>query len=87
MNENSNIRVLLLLKVNQLKREELPGLTYQNLLDYLFNMRWKDYFPDNLNDIVTDVLSIKAEEIVSYLSYQAIVDSSKHTIADYEDLL
>lgn len=87
MYDHSEIRVLLLLKVNQLKREELPTLTYQNLLDYLFNQRWKDYFPENLNDIATDVLSIRAEEVVSYLSYQAIVDSKKHSIGDFEDLI
>jgi len=87
MYDNSQIRIVLLLKLNQLKREELPTLSYQNLVDYLFSVRWKNALPENLNDITTDIMAIKAEEVVSYLSYQAIVDSKKHTLNDFDDLL
>jgi len=86
MYDNSQIRIVLLLKLNQLKREELPTLSYQNLVDYLFSVRWRNAIPETLNDITTDIMAIKAEEVVSYLSVQAIVDSKKHSLSDFDDL-
>ncbi len=86
-NRSSTIRILLMLKLSQLQREELPTLTYVNLLDYLFKMHWKNDFPETLNEICSDVLSIKASDIVAYLSYQALVDGKNSSLDDFSELL
>ena len=87
MFDNQQVKVLILLKLHQLQREELSSLTYQNMVDYLIKKCWKEHFPESLSEIADQVLAVRAEEIVSFLSYQAIVEGKKNSLNDYKDLL
>lgn len=87
MYNNSHIKTLVIIKLHQLQREELSTLTYQNLLDYLFMKKWKDFLPETLNDIASDVMNIKAQDVVSFLSFQAIVEGKNNDLDDYSDLI
>lgn len=75
------------LRLNQLKREELSTLTYQNMVDTLFDSLWKNAYPESLNQAVNDIMSLSTDQIVAYLSKKAIVDSKHFSLDDYDDLL
>ena len=75
------------LRLNQLKREELSTLTYQNMVDTLFDSLWKEDYPDSLNQAVNDIMSLSADKIVAYLSKKAIVESKHYALDDYDDLM
>ena len=84
--DHKAVKMILVLKLHQLQREELATLTYENLLDYLFGYRWQKEFPETLNEIASDVFSIQASDIVAYLSFSAIKDAREHTPEEYSDL-
>ncbi|MEA5026482.1 MAG: post-transcriptional regulator [Erysipelotrichaceae bacterium] len=81
------LQLTIYLRLGQLKREELATLSYQNIIDTLFDSVWKDKYPTSLSDAVNDIMTLSADRIVAYLSRQAIVDSKNHTIDEYADLL
>lgn len=88
--ENLNIKQLQLaiyLRLNQLKREQLATITYQNIIDTLFDSVWKDQYPQSLNHAINDIMSINAERIVAYLSKKAIIESKDHSLEDFDDLI
>lgn len=84
---NTSVQMLLVLKLQQLKRESMPSLTYKNLEDYLSKMRWKRKRPTSLHQAADEVMSIRAEHIVRYLTHQAIVEGSQESLADFQDLI
>ena len=86
-NDSQQIKTLLWLKCNQLRREELSTVTLQNLVDYLFLCLWKNHLPSNLNDITTDIMGIHAEDFVIFLSQQAIIEGKKRHLNEFSDLL
>ncbi|MDD2592111.1 MAG: post-transcriptional regulator [Erysipelotrichaceae bacterium] len=75
------------LKLKQLQREQLSTLTYQNIIDTLFDSVWKDDYPRSLFEAVNDIMNLTADKIVAYLSKKAIIESRQHCLDDYDDLL
>ncbi len=84
--DHKAVKMILVLKLHQLQREELATLTYDNLLDYLFGYRWQKEFPETLNEIASDVFSIQAGDIVAYLSLNAIKNARGHSPEEFSDL-
>ena len=75
------------LRLKQLQREYLSTLTYQNIVDTLFDSVWKDDYPKSLCDAVDDIMNLTADRIVACLSKKAIIDSKQQSLNDYDDLL
>lgn len=85
--ENTEVQLLIVIKLQQLQRSGMPTLTYKNLEDYLSKMRWVRKSPKTLHEVADDILSIQCNEVIRYLTHQAIVEGSKETLDDFHDLI
>lgn len=84
---NTEVQMTMVVKLHQLQREALSTLSYQNLEDYLKNVVWKRKVPKALHVAVNDVMRVTGNDIVKYLSRQAIIGGSEKTLADFSDLI
>ena len=84
---NRQIQLTIVLKLQQLQREFIPNLTYQNVEDTLRYWKWRKKMPYSLHEAVDDILSLTADEIVQLLSQRAIVDGYRKTLNDFQDLI
>ena len=64
--KNKQIQLTLMLKLQQLQREQLPGLNYKNLEDVMLKLVWKRNRPKTLHEAVNDILSLSADQIVRF---------------------
>lgn len=85
--DSKQIQITLVLKLQQLQREQLPGLNYKNLEDVLMKLVWKRKQPKTLHEAVNDILSLTADQIVRFLSNQAIIEGSYQELSEFSDLL
>ncbi len=83
--DDKYVKLAIALKANQLKREQLSSLTYQ-LVESALIGKWKYDRIDTLHDAVNDILNLTANEVVAYLSNEAIIMGSKMKINDFQDL-
>ncbi len=79
------VQMAMVMKLSNLKRTSNPNFTYEQLEDILYNKMWKNSRPNSLSAMVNDIMSISGEELIQYLSKQAVV--KKHHIEDFSDLL
>ena len=73
--DDKYIKLAIALKANELKREQLSSLTYQHVESALIG-KWK----------YEKVDSVSANDVVAYLSNEAILLGAKMKINDFEDL-
>ncbi len=85
--DNRQIQLTVVLKLQQLRREAIPSLTYQNIEDTLKYWKWRKKMPRTLHEAVNDILSLTADEIVQLLSQRAIVDGYRQSLSDFQDLI
>lgn len=84
---DKQIQLTLMLKLQQLQREQLPGLNYKNLEDVMAKLVWKRNRPKSLHEAVNDILSLSADQIVRFLSKQAIIEGYHQELSEFSDLL
>ncbi|MEF9920804.1 MAG: post-transcriptional regulator [Erysipelotrichaceae bacterium] len=87
LKENSQIKLAISLKTNQLKREQLSSLTYQFVENTLFGYKWKRCEKLSLHQAIDDIFNLTIGEVVAYLSNQAIIMGSQMEFNDFNDLL
>ena len=85
--KNKQIQLTLMLKLQQLQREQLPGLNYKNLEDVMLKLVWKQNRPKTLHEAVNDILSLSADQIVRFLSKQAIIEGYHQELSEFSDLI
>ena len=85
--KNKQIQLTLMLKLQQLQREQLPGLNYKNLEDVMQKLVWKRNQPKTLDEAVNDILSLSADQIVRFLSKQAIIEGYHQELSEFSDLI
>ncbi len=83
--EDKYIKLAIALKTNQLKREELPSLTYQHVESSL-QEHWKFHKPHSIHEAIDDIQHITASDVVAYLSTQAIIMGPQMNLNDFDDL-
>lgn len=81
------LQLTIALRLNMIQRQSLPQLTYTQIEETLLKWKWKNRRPTSLNEAVNDVLSLSADEIVAYLSTQAVIEGQKKSISEFEDLI
>jgi len=81
------LQLTIALRLNMIQRQSLPQLTYTQIEETLLKWKWKNRRPTSLHEAVNDVLSLSADEIVAYLSTQAVVEGQKKSISEFEDLI
>lgn len=84
---NTLIQLMMVLKMQQLNRTQLPTLTYSNLEDYLNECLWRNGCPLSLHESVNQIINVNANDIVRFLSTKAIIDGSKCNLEDFSDIL
>lgn len=85
--DNMQVQMVMVVKLQQLQREGLARLTYKNLEDYLNDVLWKDRAPAGLAQAADQVMKLTTNDIVHYLSRQAIKAGSTCKLSDFSDLL
>lgn len=81
------IQMAMVMKLSMLRRNSNPNFTYEHLEDVLYKEIWKNKKPALLSEAVNDIMSINGEQIVMFLSKQAIVEAKSKNIEDFTDLL
>ena len=84
---NMYVQLTMVIKIQQLQRESLSSLTYKNLEDYLSSVLWKSNLPGSLHEAADQILSVKGEQIVRFLTSQAIKEGSRVRLDDFSDLI
>ncbi|TFG82330.1 MAG: hypothetical protein E4G74_02840 [Erysipelotrichales bacterium] len=87
LSDQQQLSLTIALKLGQLQREGLKQLNFQQVEETLLKWKWKKHRPITLSEAVNDVLSISGEEVVAFLSRQAIIEGQKLTISEFEDII
>lgn len=83
---DQKVLMTIALKHNQIVREELSTLEISDFTDYLFKFKWKFKLPSCRSAAVNDIMHACSDDIVAFLSRQAIIESSNHELSDFKDL-
>jgi hypothetical protein len=81
------IQLTMVLKLQQLKREGVPSLNYDNLEDYINEKLWNKKLPRSLHEAADEVLSISPQDMIRFLSRQAIAEGASKTLEDFSDII
>ena len=84
---NTQVQMTMVLKLQQLRRDELPTLNYDQLEDYLMNCLWKNGCPMTLHRAANDILNTPGNRIVQYLQTRAVIDGAHQNIDEFSDLI
>ena len=84
---NKHIKLAIALKTSQLKRDELSSLTYQHVESALLGMKWSKQEPQSVHEAIDDILKLNANEVVRYLSNQAVIIGSQMKLQEFTDLI
>lgn len=86
LQQNSQIDLAIAIKTNQLRREYLESLTAQQVRDTLFGFIWSFHKPKTLSEAVDDILKLNVNEVVAFLSNQAVVLGAQMSLDEFSDL-
>lgn len=81
------ITYALMMRLNMLRREELPHLSFQELMYVMVKGKWKNNVPVHSSVAVHDIMETTAEEIVTILTRFALVEGGRTDISEYYDLI
>lgn len=82
----SELDLMLTLKMKDLRANQYRSITKDQLLDYLFNIKWKRHDKLVTCDIVNDIFEVTASQIFDYLKSEGIKTASKQNLEDFSDL-
>ncbi len=81
------VQVAITVKLNEIQCDNLPRLTYQNLVDVLEKSIWVKKRPGSLHEAINDILSLTADKIVQILLTLAVVDGYNQNFSEFDDIL
>lgn len=84
---NKHIKLAIALKTSQLKREELSSLTCEHVESAVVGLKWSNQRPGSVHEAIDDIFKISANEVVQYLSSQAVIVGSQMKLNDFNDLI
>lgn len=84
---NKHIKLAIALKTSQLKRDELSSLTYQHVESSLMGLKWELHRPQSVHEAIDDIFKLSANEVVQYLSSQAVIMGSQMKLNEFNDLI
>ena len=85
--ENIQVQMMMVIKLQQLKRESLNSLTYQSLETYLSEDLFRKHPPRSLHEAASAVISVQAEDVVRFLARKALEEGKYQSLSDYTDLI
>lgn len=81
------IKMMIFLKINQLKREQLDSLTYTHIVNVLFYIIWDRKLPNTIHEAVDDIMKLEAKDVVTALHTLAMIEGSKMTLDKIDSIL
>lgn len=81
------IKMMIFLKINQLKREQLDSLTYTHIVNVLFYIIWDRKLPNTIHEAVDDIMKLEAKDVVTALHTLALIEGSKMTLDKIDSIL
>ena len=85
--ENIQVQMMMVIKLQQLKRESLNSLTYQSLETYLSEDLFRKHPPRSLHEAASAGISVQAEDVVRFLARKALEEGKYQSLSDYADLI
>ena len=85
--DDTQVQMVMVIKLRQLQREYLPALSYRNLEQYLSEELWKDGAPSSLHEAADDVMRVTANDIVRYLARRAEIEGRTQKLSDFLDVI
>ena len=85
--DNTEVQMIMVIKLQQLKRESLDSLTYQSLESYLSEDLFRKHPPRSLHEAAAEIISVKADDLVKYLARKALEDGKRQSLSDFSDLI
>lgn len=82
----TQIKLTITLRLGMIQNEALPQLSYDQFENALWKIKWAEGQPKHLHQLIEDIMSLKAEDIVSLLSIQAVIESRHQTLNDFSTL-
>ncbi|MCI5772968.1 MAG: post-transcriptional regulator [Erysipelotrichaceae bacterium] len=83
----NQLKLAIYLKLEKLRRENNPNLVFENIEDTLVNYIWKNQLPIHLSVAIEDIMNLSSEQIVQFMSYQAIIDGYNSKLSDFKDVI
>ena len=84
---NTLVQLMMVIKLQQLKRNGLHNLNYGTLEDYLAGSLWQKSAPLTLHDAANAILSVPADDIVRFMSSRAVIEGAHQSIEDFSDII
>ena len=82
----SELDLMLTLKMKDLRSNQFKTITRQQVIDYLFNVKWKRHDKLVTCDIVNDIFEVTASQIFDYLRAEGIKMATKQKLEDFSDM-
>ncbi|MCI6271564.1 MAG: post-transcriptional regulator [Erysipelotrichaceae bacterium] len=81
------IQMAMVIKLSILRRNSNPNFTYEHIENVMYKEIWKNKKPSLINEAINDIMKLTAEQIVMFLSKQAIIEGKSKRIDEFTDLL
>lgn len=81
------VRMMIFLKINQLRREQLDSLTYTHIVNVLFYIIWDRKLPKTIHEAVNDIMKLEAKDVVTALHTLAMIEGSKMSLDKIDSIL
>lgn len=85
--DNTEVQMIMVIKLQQLKRESLNSLTYQSLESYLSEDLFRKNPPRSLHEAAAEIISVRADDLVKFLARKALEDGKRQSLSDFSDLI
>ncbi len=85
--DNYEIQMIMVIKLQQLKREYLDSLTYQSLESYVSEDLFRRRPPRSLHEAAAEIISVNADDLVKFLARKALEDGKRQSLSDFSDLI
>jgi len=82
----TQIKLTMTLRLGMIQNEALPNLSYDQFEYALWKIKWAEGHPRHLHQIIDDIMSLSAEEIVNFLSTQAVIEGKQQSLNDFSTL-
>jgi hypothetical protein len=83
---STQIKLTMTLRLGMIQNEAIPHLSYEQFENALWKIKWSEGYPKHIHQIINDIMSLSAEEIVSHLSTQSVIESRHQTLSDFSTL-
>ena len=84
---SDDVKLAMLLKINQLKRDNLSSLTYSHILKVLFHCIWNRKEPTSIHEAVNDIMKLNANDVVISLHTLAMIEGSTMGVEKIDEFL